>query len=593
MRWMKKLWQLSALISCLSGFLGISQPAAAQTTSAWIWTDGANSVDQPGIYGQLGSPATGNIPPGRWGAAKWTDNSGNLWLFGGSGYDAATNGTGVLLNDLWMFSLYSDEWTWMGGSGSTESLSPGVYGTLGTPAAGNIPGGRTGVVNWTDSSGNLWLFGGNGYDANGASGSLNDLWKFNSSSHEWAWMGGSSTVGPNAGRPGVYGTLGTPAAGNIPGGRTGAVSWTDGNGNLWLFGGSGYDADGNLTALNDVWKLMSSTNEWEWMGGSTTSTGCNTYKLGLIICGGAPGVYGTLGIPATENIPGGRAGSASWTDVGGNFWLFGGQGYDIEGNQGNLNDLWRFNPSSNDWTWMGGDTSEAGCGLLPEGNTFCKGQPGVYGTSGVSGSTNDPGARFGASSWTDTKDNFWLFGGYGSDSAGSTGVLNDQWEYQPGTTALPDFSIAASPESLTVTPGQSGTVAMTVIPLNGFSAPVSFTCSGLPSGASCSFSPASVTPQLTPVSTTLTVTASTATAMLVPDSNPVFPTTAVAVLLCSIGLKKRRLLQIVALLCVSGVGLGLFCGCGFHISSSTTANITVTATSGTLRHTTSFTLTVN
>ncbi len=37
--------------------------------------------------------------------------------------------------------------------------------------------------------------------------------------NEWTWMGGSSTVRNNNGQPGVYGILGTPAAGNIPGGR--------------------------------------------------------------------------------------------------------------------------------------------------------------------------------------------------------------------------------------------------------------------------------------------------------------------------------------------------------------------------------------
>ena len=64
-------------------------------------------------------------------------------------------------------------------------------------------------------------------------------------------MGGSSTVPstcltwPNTcGQPGVYGTLGTPAAGNVPGGRFGAVSWTDSSGHLWLFGGLGHDASG-------------------------------------------------------------------------------------------------------------------------------------------------------------------------------------------------------------------------------------------------------------------------------------------------------------------------------------------------------------
>ena len=48
-------------------------------------------------------------------------------------------------------------------------------------------------------------------------------------------MGGSSTVpGANAGQAGVYGTLGTAAAGNLPGGRTLASTWTDSSGNLWV-----------------------------------------------------------------------------------------------------------------------------------------------------------------------------------------------------------------------------------------------------------------------------------------------------------------------------------------------------------------------
>jgi len=48
--------------------------------------------------------------------------------------------------------------------------------------------------------------------------------------------GGSSTVGVFDGQLGVYGTLGTRATGNVPGGRYSAVSWTDNGGNLWLFG---------------------------------------------------------------------------------------------------------------------------------------------------------------------------------------------------------------------------------------------------------------------------------------------------------------------------------------------------------------------
>ena len=52
------------------------------------------------------------------------------------------------------------------------------------------------------------------------------------------WAEAARVPNDHGGQPGVYGTLGTPAAGNIPGGRLDAASWTDDNGNLWLFGGS-------------------------------------------------------------------------------------------------------------------------------------------------------------------------------------------------------------------------------------------------------------------------------------------------------------------------------------------------------------------
>ena len=54
----------------------------------------------------------------------------------------------------------------------------GVYGTQGTTASMNIPGGRYGGTRWSDASGNLWLFGGFGYDSTRTEGDLNDLWKY-------------------------------------------------------------------------------------------------------------------------------------------------------------------------------------------------------------------------------------------------------------------------------------------------------------------------------------------------------------------------------------------------------------------------------
>ncbi len=42
----------------------------------------------------------------------------------------------------------------------------------------------------------------------------------------------------------------------VPGARYYSISWIDGYGNLWLFGGLGYDASGSLGFLNDLWKFV-------------------------------------------------------------------------------------------------------------------------------------------------------------------------------------------------------------------------------------------------------------------------------------------------------------------------------------------------
>ncbi len=63
-----------------------------------------------------------------------------------------------------------------------------------------------------------------------------------------------------------------------------------------------------------------------------------------------------------------------------------------------------------------------------------------------------------------------------------------------GGTATPDFSIAASPSSLTIVQGASGTSTVTVTSVSGFGSAVGLSCSGLPAGVTCGFSPASVTP---------------------------------------------------------------------------------------------------
>ena len=144
----------------------------------------------------------------------------------------------------------------MSGSSAPGGNQNGVYGTVGTPAPGNIPGSRDSSVSWTDAQGNLWLFGGIGFNGSGGNGHLGDLWEYSPFTNEWTWMVGSNTNGVNSqslNRAGVYGTLGLPGTGNVPGSRDGDAGWVDQSGNLWLIGGSGEDANKALGYLNDLW----------------------------------------------------------------------------------------------------------------------------------------------------------------------------------------------------------------------------------------------------------------------------------------------------------------------------------------------------
>jgi hypothetical protein len=181
--------------------------------------------------------------------------------------------------------------------------------------------------------------------------------------------------------------------------------------------------------------------------------------------------------------------------------------------------------------------------------------------------------------------------------AAATGYANSAVSSATYTINLPapDFSVAASPASMTVNAGSVGTTTISVTPLNGFSSEVSFSCAGLPSGATCGFSPATVTPSGAAASTTLTVTASTATAALGRNDRPLLSLAVLAGVLFCFGGRKRRHFQMLLLLAVSAIGLSLLSGCNsMSIAPQASAStITVSATSGSLRHAATVSLTVN
>jgi hypothetical protein len=84
----------------------------------------------------------------------------------------------------------------------------------------------------------------------------------------------------------------------------------------------------------------------------------------------------------------------------------------------------------------------------------------------------------------------------------------------PQAGATPDFTVSASPSSVSVAQGGSANTTVTVGSVNGFNSAVSLAASGLPSGVTAAFSPASVTPPANgSANSTLTFSASaTATA---------------------------------------------------------------------------------
>jgi uncharacterized membrane protein len=98
----------------------------------------------------------------------------------------------------------------------------------------------------------------------------------------------------------------------------------------------------------------------------------------------------------------------------------------------------------------------------------------------------------------------------GSPSSCSSGSYDDHDDLIFAVGAgTPDYSVAASPSSLSVAQGSNGASTITLTSLNGFNSAVSLSASGLPSGVTASFSSNPVTPPSNgSAASTLTLTAS-------------------------------------------------------------------------------------
>ncbi|MDB5281230.1 MAG: Kelch repeat type 2-containing protein [Bacteroidota bacterium] len=492
----------------LAIILGLSVATYAQS-GQWVWMKGDSTTRSAGNYGTVGVPSPSNEPPARFSPAFWTDTAGNFWMYGGTEYD--TSNVPVDFWDLWKFDPLTTMWTWMNGpqvnihdpripvagtSGhgyydrySSIAANKGVYSIQ------NFPGSiGNGVPTWVTSDNHLWFYGGQLYDTTAYQ---TNLWQYDPISNQWAWMGNFAQFN--------YGVKGAGDTTTSPGRRWGGnSSWVNAGRELWLFSCLGFNGAGS----SDMWKYDGTTGIWTWMSGSATP-----YDTG---------VYGIKGIPSINNYPWNRNNNFFWKDGASNFWMAGG----LNINNAPLQDVWKFNPQTLEWTWSGGQKSPDHEINMPPTGALCDSSylnrdgdrfwnrtvwkvcddlilnyggatnPGVpyynclndvwgylpsidqwikladepntgykhYGTKGVANSANYPSARHSSVGFVDKQGGLWMFGGENQYYAS----FNDLWKFTIDTACLP-VAVCNLKTAINVVPTNSIGITLSPNPASDFS----------------------------------------------------------------------------------------------------------------------------
>ena len=167
--------------------------------------------------------------------------------------------------------------------------------------------------------------------------------------------------------------------------------------------------------------------------------------------------------------------------------------------------------------------------------------------------------------------------------------------------AGPDFSLTLSAQSVTVAPGASANLMIGASAVGGFNSQISLSCTA-PAGLTCGLSPTTISPGSSASSSTLTISAATT-----PPPNG-YSVLGMGAVLPGIGIfgtvlttRKRKSLTRKSILSISVLGLLLLIslfslGCSSNTKGQPpTSQLTlmVTGTSGSLRHSTPVTITVN
>lgn len=176
-----------------------------------------------------------------------------------------------------------------------------------------------------------------------------------------------------------------------------------------------------------------------------------------------------------------------------------------------------------------------------------------------------------------------------------------------GTTAgsTPTVGLTAAASTATVAAGLSTQVALSLVPVNGFSGSVTLACSGLPVSGSCTFSPAQVSVSSTaPTLASVTIQTQKGIASVEPrrHSSTYMAGFSLALMLplgAILALRRRSAsvlrLMGVALVAMAVAGVVTGCSDGVITVAATPAgqsNVVITATAGSVSQTTTVALTV-
>ena len=251
---------------------------------------------------------------------------------------------------------------------------------------------------------------------------LGDIWACNLTSNSWAFLYGPKAYDTR----GVYGIRGVEETTNAPGSRFnhGAV-YNSVDRCMYIFGGFGR-SEASKGLLNDGWKFNLASLSWTWVAGNSTIDVLGRYGTKyeshfsriihmVLECSSRRPillVHGKILAWLTWRILTASLYLVDWVMV---------QRLPRVGIQrvvklifdeiGLLNDLWMFNCTSNQWTWISGS------------NVIL--QPSVYGINGVSSSSNQPSSRSKTAMVYDSRSNrLYLFGGSGyANTTSSSGLF--------------------------------------------------------------------------------------------------------------------------------------------------------------------------